>query len=86
VPLSIQTLFDVTSEAYGRYDDPAKFRDVPPGQSPALRRRLLAIGSWNAPAYTNWLAGVRPWATPSPQARALLEDYMLDASVYLRNT
>jgi peptidoglycan hydrolase-like protein with peptidoglycan-binding domain len=58
-------------------------RDLP---VPDLKRRWqLAMGSWNRPAWTNWLAG-RPMsesAKPSPEGLAQLEDYVTDVSIYV---
>ena len=58
------------------YDDESKITDD-------LRLWGLAAGSWNAPAYANYLAGVRPWAVPGPTAVALLEDYIASCLAYL---
>lgn len=46
----------------------------------------LAAGSWNAPAYTNWLAGIRDDSArePGPAARAAIEAYMQAATAYYR--
>ena len=83
VPLSIQVLFDVVGEFYARYEDTSKFLPWGGGYTKERRRKLLAIGAWNGWAYTNYLAGVRPWAVPGPSALAAIEAYMLDAGVYL---
>jgi hypothetical protein len=58
-------------------------RDLP---VPDVKRRWqLGMGSWNRPAWTNWLAG-RPAtesAKPSPEGLAQLEDYIHDVSIYV---
>ena len=42
----------------------------------------LAAGSWNAPAWTNWLAGIRDSsaAQPGPLAIAHIENYIAEAT------
>jgi hypothetical protein len=83
VPLSMQALFEVVGQFYALYEDTSKFRPWSGDYGKERRRRLLAIGAWNGWAYTNYLAGVRPWAVPGPSAAAAIEAYMLDAGVYL---
>jgi len=49
-----------------------------------LRCWGLAAGSWNAPYYANYLAGVEPSAKPGELARQKLEEYIDDVTTYLR--
>ena len=46
----------------------------------------LAAGSWNAPAYASWLAGIRDTtaAQPSSAAEATLEAYIQNVTCYVR--
>lgn len=48
------------------------------------RAWALAAGSWNAPAFTNWLAGIRDTSAlePGPTARATLEAYIEAVTAY----
>lgn len=62
------------------YADTSKYRGTDHSQR---RRWLLAAGSWNAPAWTNWLAGVKPDDEPDADQRATLEAYMSDVTIYL---
>lgn len=48
------------------------------------RRWELAVGSWNAPYYTNYLAGVKPYAIPGPTALQKLEEYIASATAYMK--
>lgn len=70
---SIRTLCQHVYGSYQRYSSVTDKR----------RRWELAAGSWNAPYYANWLAGVKPSAEPGPTARQLLEDYMKSVTAYL---
>jgi hypothetical protein len=47
------------------------------------RRWGLAAGAWNAPAFAHYLAGVKPWAVPSTNARIALENYITSVTAYL---
>lgn len=78
---SVKHLIDYVREHYELYHDLSAFR----GDDHSEHRRWgLAAGSWNAPAYTNWLAGVQPWATPGPTALQKIEAYIAAVTVYLK--
>jgi hypothetical protein len=59
---------------------------------PTRRRWELAAGAWNAPAYANYIAreegaktvSVNETARPSSSARAKLEEYMDDVTVFMQ--
>lgn len=59
------------------------------GVADKRRRWGLAAGSWNAPAFANWLAKQEgalapgPTSKPSDAARAKLEDYIANATKFL---
>lgn len=73
--VSIRYLCKTVKEAYDRYS----------GVSDSLQRWRLAAGSWNAPAYTNYLAGkVQPYAVPSATAKATLDAYMDSVCAFVR--
>lgn len=47
------------------------------------RRWGVAAGAWNAPAFANYLAEVKPWAVPGPTALATFEAYIASVTAYL---
>lgn len=81
VPSSIDVLGDVVRTHYNLFA----------GVFPAYRRWSLAQGAWNAPAYACWIANeegahvpVAMTKRPGPTARATLEEYISDVSIYLQ--
>lgn len=81
-PMAIPLIVASTTEAYRRYSDLSKFD----GDDHSTRRRwMLATGSWNAPAWAQWLAGFRDRTatSPPPAARETFEEYMLEAVALL---
>ncbi len=67
-----------------------KYYDKYAGVADNRRRWMLACGSWNAPAYANFIANeegakvpVRETAKVGPTARAALEAYMASASAFM---
>lgn len=71
--LSIQALIDRVTAKYAKYDQVSDER----------RRWELAVGSWNAPAFTDYLAG-EGGAKPSDASRALLESYIDSCTAYMQ--
>jgi peptidoglycan hydrolase-like protein with peptidoglycan-binding domain len=78
---SINALVAQVRTAYRQYADTSQFR--PHTDDPKDRRYKLAAGSWNAPAFANYYAGVQPWQVPGPTAAELFLAYIEDAAVYL---
>lgn len=82
---AIGFLVSETRQAHLAYQDTRRF--IGSDQSEA-RRWKLAAGHHNAPAYTNYLAGLPeskkyPWAIPGPEARTKIEEYMTAVTVYM---
>jgi peptidoglycan hydrolase-like protein with peptidoglycan-binding domain len=59
------------------------YYDLYSGIADEKRRWGVAAGAWNAPAYANYLAGVKPWAVPSESARVTFEAYIDSVTAYL---
>lgn len=78
---SIKLLVDRVTKARQDYKDTSQFR--PHLDDPEERRLKLAAGSWNAPAFANYYAGVQPWAVPSPAGAEAFLSYIEDIAVYL---
>lgn len=77
---AIPAMLDSVLAAYKRYGDKTRFR----GDDHTEKRRwALAAGSWNAPYWANWFAGVKPDAIPSATQQIVFEQYMKEAVVYL---
>lgn len=73
-PDSVDALAAHTKTAYASYT----------GIKDEHRRWSLAAGSWNAPAYANYLAGLKKnTAKPSEAAAKKLEAYMVSVTKYL---
>ncbi len=47
------------------------------------RRWGLAAGAWNAPAFANYYAGVKPWAQPSDAAAEAFLAYVDSVTAYI---
>jgi hypothetical protein len=77
---AIGRLVSNTLEAYLRFQDRTLYRGDDHSEA---RRWELAAGAWNAPAFANYLAGVKPWAVPSAAALDLFENYMSSVTIYL---
>lgn len=77
---AIERLIDNTRTHYELYHAKAKFVG---DDHTEHRRWMLACGSWNAPYFANYLAGVKPWAIPGTEALELFEAYMRDVTIYL---
>lgn len=73
--LSITKLIERLDGYYDLYHDAPNVRGLPKAQRHRKAGRL-AVGSWNAPAFTHYLAGVRPWAVPGPKALTALTAYI----------
>jgi hypothetical protein len=81
---SIDLLARNFKKYYDSYSNKSLY--VPYEEVDANQRRIeLAAGAWNAWAFTNYLAGVKPWAVPTLTARATLEEYMDSATLYVNN-
>jgi hypothetical protein len=77
---SINLLVSSNKDAYRRYVDTSQFR--PHTDDPEIRRFKLAAGSWNAPAFADYYAGVGSTAPNAAGAAAFLA-YIEDVAVYL---
>lgn len=77
---SIPIMLESVYKAYLDYADRSKFRGTDHSEK---RRWALAAGSWNAPAFANWYAGVKPDLEPEPDQQVTFEEYMREAVVYL---
>lgn len=70
---SIQAL---CQKVYGSYQ---KYTSV----TDERRRWGLAAGSWNAPYFANWYAGVSPSVEPGENAAKIFEQYIVSVTAYL---
>lgn len=80
--LAITNMLARLNHYYARYSDTLKFK----GTDHTTRRRWsLAAGAWNAPAWTDWLAGLVTNRPPAfTEANELkLETYIASVTVYL---
>lgn len=72
--VSIQALCQNTYNSYQKYSSVTDER----------RRWELAVGSWNAPYFANWYAGITPSAKPGPEAAEKFQAYIASATAYLK--
>lgn len=79
--VAIPTLMRQTKTAYDSYHDLTLFVGSDHSE---FRRAQLSAGHWNAPAWANYLAGVKPWAVPSQANLLRFEEYMAEATTYLQ--
>lgn len=80
---SIALWVRTVKDAYARYSATSKYRDTGYTYPDGIRRFKLAGGSWNAPAFANYYAGVEPDATPNEQGAEAFLDYIEGVGVYL---
>jgi hypothetical protein len=73
VPRSIEAIAAHTREHYALYRPHVSER----------RAWELAAGAWNAPAFANYYAGVKPWAVPGPVAAQKFNEYVTAVTQFM---